>query len=80
MCITFSMILETTVRSQKGLKFLISGLVPYLYKRLNFANFAVFQEVDSLIDKFQICVIGMAYISALSFHNLQTSFAGRVCF
>ena len=63
-----------------GLQFLRSVLVPYLYRGLNFANLQSLRKRDNLIDKLQICVIGMANISVLFFQNLLESFACVVCF
>ena len=63
-----------------GLEFLRSVLVPYLYRGLNFAILQSLRKRDNLIDKLQICVIGMANISVLFFQNLLESFVCVVYF
>ena len=40
-CITFSKVLETICRSEIGLKFLGSVLVPFLYKGLSLAIYSL---------------------------------------
>ena len=69
-CITFSKILETIGRSEIGLKFLGSVLVPFLYKGLSLATLQSFGKWDSLIDKLQMCVMGMPNKLAPFFKNL----------
>ena len=69
-CITFSKILETIGRSEIGLKFLGSVLVPFLYKGLSLATLQSFGKWDSLMDKLQICVMGMPNTSTPFFKNL----------
>ena len=69
-CITFSKILEKIGRSDIGLKFLRSVVVPFVYKGLSFATLQSFGKWDSLMDKLQICVMGMVNTPATAFKNL----------
>ena len=57
-CITFSTILETVGRSEIGLKFSGSFLVPFLYRGLSFANLKSIVKWDIFTDNLQICVMG----------------------
>ena len=58
-CILLSVILETIGRSEIDLKILGSVLVPFLYRRLTFACLQYFGKWDCLMDKIQICIMGL---------------------
>ena len=58
-------ILEAIGRSEIGLKFWWSVLVPFLYKGLSFATLQSFGKWDSLMDKLQICVMRMTNIGTI---------------
>ena len=69
-CITFSIVLETIGRSEIDLNFLGSVLLLFLDRGLGFASLQSFGKSDSLMDRLQICVMGMTNTSAPSFKNL----------
>ena len=78
---SFSKVLETIGRSRIGLKFLGSVLIPFLYKGLSFATLQSFGKWDSLMDKLQICIMGMANPLTPFFKNLpHTQGSYRACF
>ena len=67
--ITLSVNLETIGRGEIGLKPLESVFLPFLCRGLSFASLQSFGKCDSLMDKLQIFLMGMAK----HWHHLQKS-------